>query len=136
VLVLLVLSVAINYLDRGILAVSAPLLQRELTLSPAQLGLLFSSFFWSYSVFQLAAGWLVDRYDVKHVLGAGFLLWFGYASVGWITGLAGCWSHASFWELVRGRLSRLLQNPARVFRSIAAASLMRWWTPGPKSGRR
>jgi ACS family D-galactonate transporter-like MFS transporter len=87
VLVLLVLSVAINYLDRGILAVSAPLLQRELTLSPAQLGLLFSSFFWSYSVFQLAAGWLVDRYDVKHVLGAGFLLWsLATASVGWITG--------------------------------------------------
>src|SRR5260370_13335886 len=83
VLVLLVLSVAINYLDRGILAVSAPLLQRELTLSPAQLGLLFSSFFWSYSVFQLAAGWLVDRYLVKHVLGVGFLLWsLATASVG------------------------------------------------------
>lgn len=87
VLVLLVLSVAINYLDRGVLSVSAPLLQRELTLSPAQMGLLFSAFFWSYSVFQLVAGWLVDRYDVKHVLSAGFLLWcLATASVGWITG--------------------------------------------------
>src|SRR5258708_19454261 len=87
VLILLVLSVAINYLDRGILSVSAPLLKKELTLSPAQMGLLFSAFFWSYSVFQLVAGWLVDRYDVKHVLSAGFLLWcLATASVGWITG--------------------------------------------------
>jgi len=87
ILVLLVLSVAINYLDRGILSVSAPLLHRDLTLSPTQMGLLFSAFFWSYSVFQLAAGWLVDRYDVKHVFSAGFLLWcLATASVGLITG--------------------------------------------------
>ena len=87
ILLLLVLSVAINYLDRGILSVSAPLLQGDLTLSPTQMGLLFSAFFWSYSVFQLAAGWLVDRYDVKHVFSAGFLLWcLATASVGLTTG--------------------------------------------------
>ena len=87
ILVLLVLSVAINYLDRGILSVSAPLLRKELTLSATQMGLLFSAFFWSYSVFQLVAGWLVDRYDVKHVFSAGFSVWcLATASVGWITG--------------------------------------------------
>jgi MFS family permease len=87
ILVLLVLSVAINYLDRGILSVSAPLLKGDLTLSPTQMGLLFSAFFWSYSVFQLAAGWLVDRYDVKYVFSAGFLLWcLATASVGLTTG--------------------------------------------------
>jgi MFS family permease len=87
VLILLVLSVAINYFDRGVLSVSAPLLRRELSLSPTQMGLLFSAFFWSYSVFQLASGWLVDRYDVKRVFAAGFLLWsLATAAVGWITG--------------------------------------------------
>jgi MFS family permease len=87
VLILLVLSVAINYLDRGVLSVSAPLLQRELSLSATRMGLLFSAFFWSYSVFQLVSGWLVDRYDVKRVFGAGFLLWsLATAAVGWITG--------------------------------------------------
>lgn len=87
VLILLVVSVAINYLDRGVLSVSAPILQRELTLSPTQMGLLFSAFFWSYAVFQLVAGWLVDRYEVKHILSAGFLVWcLATASVGWITG--------------------------------------------------
>ena len=53
------------------------------------MGLLFSAFFWSYSVFQLVAGWLVDRYDVKHVFSAGFLVWcLATASVGWITGFS------------------------------------------------
>ena len=87
VLILLVVSVAINYLDRGVLSVSAPILQRELTLSPTEMGLLFSAFFWSYAVFQLVAGWLVDRYEVKHIVSAGFLVWcLATASVGWITG--------------------------------------------------
>lgn len=87
VLILLVASVAINYLDRGVLSVSAPILQRELTLSPTQMGLLFSAFFWSYAGFQLVAGWLVDRYEVKHILSAGFVVWcLATASVGWITG--------------------------------------------------
>ena len=37
---LLSLSIFINYVDRGNLSVAAPVLGRELTLSPAQLGLL------------------------------------------------------------------------------------------------
>ncbi len=75
ILVLLVLSVVVNYLDRGALSVSAPLVARDLQLSPTELGLLFSVFFWSYSVFQLAAGWLADRYPVKWVFAGGYLLW-------------------------------------------------------------
>jgi MFS family permease len=75
VLGLLVLSIAINYLDRGALSVAAPLLSRELELSPSQMGLLFSAFFWSYAGFQLVAGWLVDRYPVKWVYAGGYLVW-------------------------------------------------------------
>jgi MFS family permease len=70
-----VLSIAINYLDRGALSVAAPLLSRELELSPSQMGLLFSAFFWSYAGFQLVAGWLVDRYPVKWVYAGGYLVW-------------------------------------------------------------
>jgi len=75
VLILLVLSVSINYIDRGNLSVAAPFLANELSLSKTQLGKLFSSFFWSYAAFQLVAGWLVDRYDVRWVYGLGFLIW-------------------------------------------------------------
>jgi MFS family permease len=75
VLVLLVFSVCINYIDRGALSVTAPLIATELSLSPQQLGLLFSAFFWSYSLFQIVAGWLVDRYPVKWVYAGAYLLW-------------------------------------------------------------
>jgi MFS family permease len=85
VLLLLVLSVTVNYVDRGALSVSAPYIAREMSLGPAQIGLLFSAFFWSYSIFQLPAGLLADRYEVKRLLGAGYLLWsLATASVGWI----------------------------------------------------
>jgi MFS family permease len=86
VLVLLVFAVGINYIDRGALSVSAPLLSRELALSPARLGLLFSAFFWSYSILQPVAGYLVDRYDAKRLLGGGYLLWsLATGSVAWIS---------------------------------------------------
>src|SRR5262245_26803978 len=75
IVVLLLLSVCINYVDRGSLSVVAPILSKEFSLSPSELGYLLSAFFWSYTVFQLLVGWLVDRHDVKWVYGCGFLVW-------------------------------------------------------------
>ena len=75
VLLLLGLSVFINYIDRANLSVAAPLLQDELRLSHAQLGILLSAFFWTYACMQLLAGWVVDRFEVKWVFAIGFLVW-------------------------------------------------------------
>ena len=75
VLFLLALSVFINYLDRGNLSIAAPLLKNEFQLSATQLGVLLSSFFWTYSFFLPLSGWLVDRLDVKWVIAGGFILW-------------------------------------------------------------
>src|SRR6266436_6711176 len=75
VLFLLALSVFINYLDRGNLSIAAPLLKDEFQLSATQLGVLLSSFFWTYSFFLPVSGWLVDRLDVKWVIAGGFFLW-------------------------------------------------------------
>src|SRR5882762_4772027 len=72
---LLLLSVCINYVDRGSLSVAAPILSEEFSLSPSKLGYLLSAFFWSYTAFQLVVGWLVDRHDVKWVYATGFLVW-------------------------------------------------------------
>lgn len=76
-LLLLVLSVFINYVDRGNLSLAAPLLQKELHLSPLQIGSLLAAFFWTYALMQLCgiAGWLTDRFPVGIVFSAGFLLW-------------------------------------------------------------
>jgi ACS family D-galactonate transporter-like MFS transporter len=74
-LFLLLFSVGINYIDRGNLSVAAPPLAKELAISPAQLGVLLSSFFWTYALFQVPAGWLVDRFDVSLMYGLGFFVW-------------------------------------------------------------
>src|SRR5579872_5787502 len=89
VLVLLVLSVFINYIDRGSLSIAAPMLQDELGLSPARLGVLLSAFFWTYASFQFVSGWLVHRFDVNVVLAGGFLLWsVATAATGLVSGFA------------------------------------------------
>ena len=72
---LLALSAFLNYVDRGNLALAAPLIQQDLHLSVYQLGILFSSFFWTYALFQILSGWLVDRINVNWVLAGGVLLW-------------------------------------------------------------
>jgi MFS family permease len=75
VLVLLWLSVFLNYIDRSNLSIAAPLLKGELGLSASQLGVLLSAFFWTYACLQLPAGWLVDRFEVKWVFAGGFFIW-------------------------------------------------------------
>lgn len=89
ILVLLVLAVGINYIDRGTLSVSKSNISKEFSLDSTQMGFLFSAFFWSYALFQLVAGWLVDRYDVKWVYAIGFLIWsLSTAAMGFFSGFA------------------------------------------------
>jgi MFS transporter, ACS family, D-galactonate transporter len=75
VLGLLVISVCINYIDRGILSVTGVALSKELHLEPHELGFLLGAFFWTYASFQIIAGWLIDRYNVIIVFAVGFLIW-------------------------------------------------------------
>jgi MFS family permease len=73
--ILLAVSIFINYIDRGNLAIAAPHIKDELGLSYSQLGILFTSFFWTYAIFQIVSGWLVDRFPVNWVLALGILAW-------------------------------------------------------------
>jgi ACS family D-galactonate transporter-like MFS transporter len=75
ILILMVASVAINYVDRTSLSTAAPLLGVELSIPPAKMGMLLSAFFWTYAFLQLVAGWLVDRHGVRWVMAIGFFIW-------------------------------------------------------------
>jgi MFS family permease len=79
VLILLVISALINYIDRTTLSVAATDIQRELHLTNTQVGALQSAFFASYALCQLSfvAGWVVGRFHVGWVLAWGFFLWSG-----------------------------------------------------------
>jgi MFS family permease len=74
-LLLLVLAIFINYIDRGNLSIAASTIKDELHISAKQLGDLLAAFFYTYTAMQFISGWLVDRFDVNRVLAAGFLLW-------------------------------------------------------------
>jgi MFS transporter, ACS family, D-galactonate transporter len=91
IVLLLVVSVVINYIDRSNLSLAVPLLQRQFALSPVQLGALLSAFFWTYALLQLfgIAGWLSDRFPVGWVMVGGYLLWSGATLA---TGLVGGFS--------------------------------------------
>jgi len=89
VLILLVISVAINYVDRGNLSVTGQALTKELDLKQHELGILLSAFFWTYAVCQLLAGWLIDRFNVLLVFAAGFAIWsLATVATGLATGFA------------------------------------------------
>ncbi|SCA85183.1 hexuronate transporter [Bacillus glycinifermentans] len=74
VLVMLFLAGVINYLDRSALSVAAPFIQEDLHISPAQMGMLFSSFFIGYAIFNFIGGWASDKYGAKHTLSAAMVV--------------------------------------------------------------
>lgn len=75
IVALLALSVFINYVDRGNVATAAPLIQSELRLSNAAVGLLISAFFWTYTPGQLFAAWLAERINAYRTLALGLAIW-------------------------------------------------------------
>ena len=76
---LLAIGVLVNYFDRVNLTVAGPLLQTEFGIGPAEMGLLFSAFGWTYGFLQIPAGMLLDRHGVKRVMRWSTFLW-GIAS--------------------------------------------------------
>ncbi len=72
---LLGVGVLINYIDRINLSVAAPQLKAEFHLTTADMGLLFSAFFWSYALLQIPVGMILDRFGVTRVGRWGALLW-------------------------------------------------------------
>ena len=75
VVLLLATALFINYVDRGALPTAAHLIQDELKLNEGQLGLLFSAFFWTYTLTQIPVGWLAERVGAQRVLAAGLAIW-------------------------------------------------------------
>lgn len=78
-----------SYVDRGSLAIAAPLIKDELHLSSTRLGFLLSAFFWSYTPCLFLSGWLTGRFGPRLVLTGGVALWStGMLSTGFAAGLS------------------------------------------------
>jgi MFS family permease len=72
---LLTLALFINYVDRGNLATSAPLMKEQLHLDEAQIGYLISAFYWTYVIAMIPVGWATERLGAHRVLAVGAALW-------------------------------------------------------------
>ena len=68
-------AVFLNYVDRGAIAVAAPVMKGELGMSATAFGIAVSAFFWVYAPVQLVVGWLCDRFPVTKLMAGGIILW-------------------------------------------------------------
>lgn len=83
---LIAIGVLVNYFDRISLSVAGPQFEQSFHLTPAELGLLFSAFFWSYALLQIPGGIVLDRLGVTRVGRWSAFLW-GVAQI--VTACAG-----------------------------------------------
>ena len=106
---LLFVATTINYVDRQVLGVLAPTLQRALKWSEADYGDIVSWFSLAYGFGFLAAGQLIDWFGVKRGLGGSVIAWsvaaIGHAFARTVTGFSGS-KDASAWAAVWLRENR------------------------------
>lgn len=73
--VLLLLIGIVNYLDRSALSIANTSIQKDMLISPSQMGILLSAFSLAYAFAQLPLGIIIDRLGSKISLGAALLTW-------------------------------------------------------------
>ena len=115
--------VTINYMDRSALGVVAQAIRTEFKLSPVEMGYLFSSFFWSYVVFLLPVGIMLDRYSTRTINSVGIVVW----SLA-MAATAGVWS---FGTLIA---ARLVMGAGEATSIPSCGRIVREWMPAQERG--
>ncbi|GAA5113816.1 MFS transporter [Pseudonocardia adelaidensis] len=121
---LLFLLVTINYMDRSALSVAATPISEEFGLSPGQMGVLLSTFLWSYLICLIPAGILTDRIGTRWTNAISIAVW-SAATV--LAGLV-----RGFGALVG---ARLLMGVGESTTYPAAGRVVQEWAPASERGR-
>ncbi|WP_052365129.1 MFS transporter [Halotalea alkalilenta] len=116
--------VLLNFIDRAALSISMPFISEEFQLSPEAQGWLLGSFFWTYLLFQIPGGWLLDKFGARKIVGGAGALWGGFQLLG---GFAMSGAFLTFTRLGLGA------TEAPVF--PAAAKLNSRWLPSKERAR-
>ncbi|WP_286919169.1 MFS transporter [Pseudomonas sp. UBA6753] len=88
--VFLLLIGIVNYLDRSALSIANTSIQKDMMISPSQMGILLSAFSIAYAFAQLPMGMIIDRLGSKIALGASLLGWsVAQAAFGMVNSFAG-----------------------------------------------
>jgi len=77
---LLFTATVINYVDRQALSILAPVLTKEMNLSPVQYAAILQGFLYAYTVMYLVSGVIVDRWGTRIALGA-FMTWWSISNM-------------------------------------------------------
>jgi MFS family permease len=120
---LLFLNLFINFMHRINLSVAAPAIAKEFRWDAGKMGLLFSSYQWTYCVFLLLWGWMTDRMSTRLVNTVSVTIW---SIAGMLTGVA-----TTFGGMLATRLA-LGAGEAASFPT--AGKVVRQWFPASERG--
>jgi ACS family glucarate transporter-like MFS transporter len=120
---LLFLNLFINFMHRINLSVAAPAIARDFRWDAGKMGLLFSSYQWTYCLFLLLWGWLSDRAGTRMINGLSVAIW---SVAGMLTGVA-----ATFGSMLATRLA-LGAGEAASFPT--SGKVIRQWFPAKERG--
>lgn len=113
----------INYMDRIALSIAAKPIAAEFKLGAVGMGYLFSSFIWSYALFLLPMGVLIDRFGSKRLAGVGIFVW-SAATV--LTGAV-----TNYGSLLA---ARLVMGAGESSSNPVGAKVIRQWFPAAERG--
>ena len=86
VLILLTIVYGFNFIDRQIVGILAPFIQKDLGLTNTELGLLIGlAFAVFYTTVAIPIAWLADRYNRVNILSIALATWSGFTA---LTGMA------------------------------------------------
>lgn len=87
VLFLLYIGWCVAFIDRVVLSMGSTQMAKELSLSPSEVGLVLSAFYFGFWLMQLPGGWLADRFGARVVVAMAIAMWSLFT---FLTGIA--WS--------------------------------------------
>ena len=73
--ILLAVITTINYIDRSVFGVVAPVIRERFDIGDTDYGLVTSGFLFAYAIGQLLSGPVIDRYGTKRAFGVAAALW-------------------------------------------------------------
>ncbi|KQO62768.1 hypothetical protein ASF23_07400 [Curtobacterium sp. Leaf261] len=74
--------VVLNYIDRAALSIALPFISKDFDLTPELQGVLLGCFFYTYLVFQIPGGVLLDKLGARKVILAAGALWGVFQALG------------------------------------------------------
>jgi ACS family glucarate transporter-like MFS transporter len=120
---LLFLNLFINFMHRINLSVAAPSIAKDFGWDAGKMGLLFSSYQWTYCLLLLLWGWMSDRIGTRLVNGLSVTIW---STAGMLTGVA-----TSFGSMLA---TRLALGGAEAASFPTSAKVVRQWFPVSERG--